>query len=131
MKKLILACLIPFAINAKAHAGEIITSTTTAPGLLPTSIASVNLAVPAVYMFDLAAAPAPSTATFSGLSVWIQQQGPSGNWYTIQNSTFTTCSAACYEFVTPELYEGGNVRAQWSVTSGSVTFTVTARQEIP
>lgn len=118
-----------------AYAGStVIISTTSYPGVsqTKTSVAAVSLPKPGVYVFDLVADSTAAAVAWTSLQVYLQQEGLGrGNWYTLPKSTFTACTAACGENVYPDLYIGGRVRAQWTLTGSSVTFTVTAREVNP
>lgn len=130
MKTLLLLAFLA----APAHAATTtVYSTTTYGGVASSAIAAVSpAALPSVgaYYFNLVVVS--SSTAFSGLSLYIQQQGiAGGQYYTVANSTFTTCNAGCTEFVVPDVYLGGNVRPQWSITTGSATVTVTAIPAAP
>lgn len=115
-------------------ASTVILSTTTYPGLsqTKTSVIPVALPKPGVYVFDLVADSTAAAVAWTSLQVYLQQEGLSrGTWYTLPKSTFTACTAACGENVYPDLYIGGRVRAQWTLTGSSVTFVVTAREVSP
>ena len=95
------------------------------------NLVPVALPKPGVYVFDLVIDSSGSTA-FSGLQFYLQQEGlGQGNFYTIGNSTFTSCSAPCAYGIYPDVYLGGRVRAQYSMTSGSATVKITAREVNP
>lgn len=131
MRRFLLACALLAVAPTLAYCGStVIASTSTYGGDAGVAQYAQASKLPAagVYQFSLSVA---TGSTFSGLSVYLQQQGVSGAWYTLNASTFTSCSAACWETVFPDVYEGGAVRPQWSVTSGSATFTVTAVQVVP
>lgn len=73
-----------------------------------------------------------STFPVTGLVIYAQQVGLSGNKYTIVNSTFSTCNASpCYNTVAPDVYLGGTIKIRYVVTSGSFTVTVQAAQVNP
>lgn len=112
----------------------VIIATTTYPGLsqTKTSVASVALPSKGVYVFDLVADSTAAAAAWTSLTVYLQQEGLSrGAWYTLPNSTFTALTAPGAAFVYPDIYIGGRVRAQWTLTGSSVTFTVTGRNVTP
>lgn len=117
-----------------AYAGStVILSSTVYGGMsqVKTNVVPIALPGPGVYVFDLVADSTNSVA-FSGLQFYLQQEGLSrGSFYTIPNSTFTACSAECGYTVYPDLYIGGRVRAQYSITSGSATVRITAREVNP
>lgn len=120
----------------RAFGGTVIASTATYNGADVTGLSGnppVSLPSPGVYYFDMVAVGTPTAAsTFSGLVVYLQQQGVAGgNWYTVYNSTFATCANACSAAIVPDMYLGGNVRAQWTITTGSATLTVNARSVTP
>lgn len=129
MKKVLLAVGLVLAVglSLKARAGTIVASTTTYGGIgaaaIAANTATNSLPQAGAYAFGLSAVSAAQNPTFT---VYLQQQGLSGAYYTIVNSTFTQCVTPCnYQLIT-DVYTGGNVRAMWyGVTSGSVTFTVT------
>lgn len=112
----------------------VILTTTTYPGLsqTKTSVIPVALPRPGVYVFDLVADSTSAAVAWTSLTVYLQQEGLSrGTWYTLPKSTFTACTGPCGENVYPDLYIGGRVRAQWTLTGSSATFTVTARSVQP
>lgn len=113
-------------------AGTVIASTTVYNGSDEASFNSSALPANGAYIFSLVATSTPTSAsTFSGLSVYLQQVGISGQVYTLNSSTFTTCNAACVQLVNPDVYEGGNIKTRWTVTTGSVTIKVTATPVTP
>lgn len=129
MKALFLALALGMAALPSKAATTTVYSTTTYGGVAAGQQGLITpAALPSIgaYYFNLVVTSTNSTA-FTGLQVYMQQQGiAGGQYYTVQNSTFTSCSAACTQFVVPDIYLGGNVRPQWAITSGSATLTVTA-----
>ena len=116
-----------------AAAGTLIASTVTYNGADVANFEGTALPEPGNYAFSLVVKSTPSTSSaISALVVYIQQQYVAGgDWLTIAGSTFTSCSAACTYSLWPGLYQGGNLRAAWSVTSGSATIKVTAHKVSP
>lgn len=126
-----LALLFPLLSHADS---TVIFSTTTYPGLSQTKTSVVPVALPSkgVYVFDLVADSTAAAVAWTSLTVYLQQEGLSrGAWYTIPNSTFTACTGTCAQFVYPDVYLGGRIRPQWTLTGSSVSFTVTARSVSP
>lgn len=117
-----------------AFAGSTVVLSTTSynvAGAAATDESPVALPDVGAYTFDLVATTS-GTTSFTGLVVYLQQGGISGGgWYTVNNSTFTTCAGSCVYFVSPDVYLGGRIRAIWSVTTGSATIKVTAREVNP
>lgn len=130
-----LALVLGVIMPVLAFAGStVIFSTTTYPGLSQTKTSVVPVALPGngVYVFDLVADSTAAAVAWTSLTVYLQQEGVSrGAWYTIPNSTFTACTGTCAQFIYPDVYLGGRIRPQWTLTGSSVTFTVTARSLDP
>lgn len=130
--KIILGALLSIAllpIFAFSESTVILTTTTFAgTDQTVTSLAPIALPEVGAYVLDMVAVSSGTLDTW-GLVLYIQQEGVAGGrFYTVNNSTFTTCNADCTEFVIPDVFLGGRLRAQWAITSGSATITVTARQ---
>lgn len=122
-------------LAVQAYSGTVVLSTTTyagASGAVGTESQPISLPGAGAYIFDMVA-ESSGTADTWGLALYMQQRGVSaGNaYYTIYNSTFTTCNSNCTKLVIPDVYLGGDVRAAWAVTSGSVTIRITARKVTP
>lgn len=132
MNRLLLIALLVLSPNW-AVAGTVITSTVTYNGADVSGFAATALPEPGSYAFDLVVTATPTTSSnITSLIVYVQQQYVNGGEFlTIAGSTFTTCNAACSYSLWPGLYQGGNLRASWSVTSGSATIRVTARKVTP
>ena len=123
---------ITLCLVAQMWAGTVIVSTTSYRNADEENVAFVALPHVGAWQFDLVANSTPTlTGSFDTLALYMQQEGISGELYTIVNSTFATCSFKCFKRVNPDVYLGGNIRARWTITSGSVTFTVTAREVLP
>lgn len=121
------------AVAIRAMAGTVIVDTVTYNGADLSSIRGTALPNVGYYMFDMVVKSTPtSTSAISGLAAYVQQQGVAGgNYYTLYNSTFTTCNGACSYFLAPDMYVGGIVRGMWAITSGSATIKITAREISP
>ena len=132
MTRLLLAVLLAFS-PTWALAGTVIASTVTYSGADVYNFAGTALPEPGTYAFSLVVTATPtSSSAISSFIAYVQQQyAPGGDWVTVAGSTFTTCSAACTYSLWPALYHGGNMRAAWSVTSGSATVRVTAHRVVP
>mgnify|MGYP001614534768 CR=1 FL=1 len=133
IERFLAGAIVTVFLAIVVHAGTVVVDTNTYNGSDIANIAVVALPEPAVYMFDLVvAAPPTVTSGITTLVVYAQQPGVAGGqFYTVNSSTFTTCNGACTQFVTPDVYVGGNVRAVWTITSGSATVRVTARKVSP
>lgn len=133
MRHILSAVIVSVFLAIIAKAGTVIVDTATYSGADTANVAVVALPEPAVYVFDLVVTGTPTaTSNITSLSVYVQQQGVAGGqFYTINSSTFTTCNGPCTQFVTPDVYVGGNTRAQWTVTTGSANVRVTARKVSP
>jgi len=94
----------------------------------PTALPKVG-----AYNFDCVATTS-GTTNFTGLILRLEQEGISGGgWYTVNASTFSTMAGLgpTVAFVTPDVYLGGRIRAVWSITTGSATVKVVAREVNP
>ena len=137
MKKQVKICfaflLMWSAAVMAAFSGTVIVDTVTYNGADLSSIQGAALPNVGYYMFDMVVKSTPtSTSAISGLAAYVQQKGVAGgNYYTLYNSTFTTCNGACSYFLAPDMYVGGIVRGMWAVTSGSATIKITAREISP
>lgn len=132
IKSLIFAGALALAIGPQLAYSDstVVLTTTTYAGADQTTASLAPVALPEVgaYIFDMVA-ESSGTADTWGLQLYLQQEGVAGGkFYTINASTFTTCNSNCTQFVVPDIYLGGRIRAQWAITSGSATITVTARQ---
>ena len=116
-----------------AMGGTVIVDTVTYSGANLADIPAVALPKVGYYMFDLVVTATPTASSaITGFTAYVQQQGVAGgNYYTLFNSTFTTCNAACSDFLAPDMYVGGNVRGMWAITTGSATVKMTAREITP
>jgi len=115
-----------------ARAGTVIASTVSYNGADIVAFQPQALPEAGVYQFSLVVQTTPTaSSSLAGLRVYLQQQGLSGAYYTLNASTFTTCAGACTSTVYPDVYVGGNVRAQWDMTTGSATIKVTANKVNP
>lgn len=134
MKKYLgLALALLVSVGLRVHAGTVVLSTTTyANSAIDTESVAISLPEAGAYIFDMVAESSGTTDTW-GLALYLQQRGVSGGnaYYTINNSTFTTCNADCTKLVIPDVYIGGDVRAAWAISSGSVTIRITARKVTP
>lgn len=120
-----------------ATAGTVIASTVTYNGADVANFAGTALPEAGTYAFSLVVYSTPATTTpLTAFVGYVQQQFVAGGeWFTVSGSTFTTCTltagGSCRYSLWPGLYQGGNLRAAWSVTSGSATVTVTAHKVTP
>jgi hypothetical protein len=124
---------VAMLLASGAHAGStVIVSSTVYANMsqAKTNVVPVSLPKPGLYTFDIVVDSTGSVA-FSSLAYYLQQEGLSGQFYTVYNSSFTSCSAACAQALFPDMYLGGRVRAQYSMTSGSATVKITAREVNP
>lgn len=113
-------------------AATVVGSTTTYNGADEANFPPNALPAAGPYIFSLVATSTPATTSpITGLSVYLQQVGVSGQVYTLNASTFTTCNAACVQLVDPDVYEGGNIKVRWTITSGSATIKVSATPITP
>jgi len=118
---------------AKAATTILLTTTTyNGTGLLDTS-APISNALPSYgpYIFTISLAPATAGGNITSFSAYLQQKGLSGSLYTIANSTFTTCNAACTQSIVTDVYNGGTIVPRWTITSGSATVTFSAVNVTP
>jgi len=110
----------------------VVVSTTIYNGTTQADLSEVALPEVGAYVFDMVATSSGPITGIESLVLYLQQSGVSGGgWYTIRASTFTTCNANCTQFVVPDVYLGGSIRARWTITSGSATVKVTARKVSP
>ncbi len=127
---IIIAVLLAVAPLIAFSGSTVVLDTTTYPSA---QTFSTPIALPEVgaYNFDLVVT-ASGTPAFTSASVYLQQEGISrGANYTIANGTFTTCTGQCAQFVVPDVYLGGRIRACWTVVGSSVSLKVTARKVSP
>lgn len=136
MLRILLAVLIACS-PTWAVAGTVIASTVTYSGADVANFPGTALPEPGTYAFTLNVVSTPSaTSAITAFIGYVQQQYVSGgDWLTVSGSTFTTCTlsggGSCTYTLWPALYHGGNLRAAWSVTSGSATVKVTAHKVNP
>ncbi len=128
------------AILSGAWAGTVICSTSTYNGADETNFASAALPEAGVWAFDAVVISTPlTTSRLDSFKIHLDQVAVDGySRYTIPGSTFTGTSyctlltgGKCFYSIFPGVYEGGNIRCSWEVTSGSATVKVTARKVAP
>lgn len=133
IKFLLLIATLALAPVLAFAESTVILSSTVYGGMsqVKTNLLPVALPRPGLYTFDLVV-DATGSVAFSGLQFYLQQEGLSrGSFYTVYNSTFTSCSAECGYAIFPDMYLGGRIRAQYNITSGSATVKITAREVDP
>lgn len=123
-----------------ANAGTVICSTVTYNGADEAGFAAAALPEAGVWAFDAVVISTPlTTSRLDSFKIHLDQMGADGySRYTIPNSTFTASSyctlltgGKCLYSIFPGVYEGGNVRCSWEITTGSATVKVTARKVAP
>lgn len=123
-----------------ANAGTVVCSTVTYNGADEAGFAAAALPEAGVWAFDAVVISTPlTTSRLDSFKIHLDQMGADGySRYTIPNSTFTASSyctlltgGKCLYSIFPGVYEGGNVRCSWEITTGSATVKVTARKVAP
>lgn len=129
--RLISTSLLIAALGTFARAATVIQTTTTYSGPAPADLSVGSLSDPGAYVFDIVVRSTAGTGTPT-VDAYIQQQGISGEFYTLFNSTMTQCTVVpCFRRVNPDIYVGGGIRMFWTVTVASATITLTAHKVSP